>query len=166
MQPVNALRPTLVTVPGSFMSASAVQPRKQSSGMAVTPAGMVTSVSAVQPVKADLSMVVTVSGMGAAVSALQLSNARSPMAVTVPAYLTFSSFVQSAKHLPGTAVMAAGRVVFVRLAQVSNAPRPRLCSPSGSVTAVSPSPARPKSPISVTPLGMDRPVSLEHMAMP
>ena len=30
------------------------------------------------------------------------------MAVTVPAYLTFSSFVQLAKHLPGTAVMAAG----------------------------------------------------------
>ena len=88
------------------------------------------------------------------------------MAVTVPAYLTFSSFVQSAKHLPGTAVMAAGRVVFVRLAQESNAPRPRLCSPSGSVMAVSPLPARPKSPIPVTPLGMDRPVSLEHMAMP
>ena len=166
MQPVNALWPTLVTVPGSFMSASAVQPRKQSSGMAVTPAGMVTSVSAVQPVKADAPISVTVSGMGAAVSALQLSNARSPMAVTVPAYLTLSSFVQSAKHLPGTAVMAAGRVVFVRLVQVSNAPRPRLCSPSGSVTAVSPSPARPKSSISVTPLGMDIPVSLEHMAMP
>ena len=88
------------------------------------------------------------------------------MAVTVPAYLTFSSFVQSAKHLPGTAVMAAGRVVFVRLAQESNAPRPRPCSPSGSVMAVSPLPARPKSPIPVTPLGMDRPVSLEHMAMP
>ena len=62
--------------------------------------------------------------------------------------------------------MAAGRVVFVRLAQVSNAPRPRLCSPSGSVTAVSPLPARPKSPISVTLLGMDIPVSAEHMAMP
>ena len=148
------------------MSASAVQPRKQSSGMVLTPAGMVISVSAVQPVKADAPISVTVSGMGAAVSALQLSNARSPMAVTVPAYLTFSSFVQSAKHLPGTAVMAAGRVVFVRLAQESNAPRPRLCSPSGSVMAVSPLPARPKSPIPVTPLGMDMPVSLEHMAMP
>ena len=148
------------------MSVSAVQPRKQSSGMVLTPAGMVTSVSAVQPVKAALSMAVTVSGIGAAVSALQLSNARSPMAVTVPAYLTFSSFVQSAKHLPGTAVMAVGRVVFVRLAQESNAPRPRLCNPSGSVTAVSQLPARPKSPIPVTPLGMDRPVSLEHMAMP
>ena len=119
-----------------------------------------------QPVKADAPISVTVSGMGAAVSALQLSNARSPMAVTVPAYLTVSSFVQLAKHLPGTAVMAAGRVVFVRLVQEPNAPRPRLCSPSGSVTAVSPLPARPKSPISVTPLGMDIPVSLEHMAMP
>ena len=127
---------------------------------------MVTLPSAVQPVKAALSMAVTVSGMGAAVSALQFSNARSPMAVTVPAYLTFSSFVQSAKHLPGTAVMAAGSVAFVRLLHESNAPRPRLCSPSGSVTAVSPLPASPKSPIAVTPLGMAMPVSAEHMAMP
>ena len=63
------------------------------------------------------------------------------------------SAVQSQKQSVGTAVRLAGSVTLVKLAQLRNAPLPRLVTESGSTIAVSPDPKNAPEPMVVTVFG-------------
>ena len=134
VQPLNAAISISVTLSGMVMLVSPVQSRKAESPMIVTLSGIVMLVSPVQPRKAEEPMLVTLSGIIMLVSPVQPEKAES--FIFVPPVITTSNDLLP-HCFATTEAQEEEPTILVKLLQLEKTRSPMLVTPLPIATLVS-----------------------------